>query len=50
MRVRIGFLQPFDGHVRVNLCRGKTGVAEQRLNAAQISAAIEQVRREAMSG
>ena len=46
MRVRVGFLQPFNRYMRVDLSRRKTGVTEQRLNAAQVGAAIEQVCRE----
>lgn len=49
MRIRVRFLETFDGYVRVDLCRGKTGVAEQRLHAAQIRAAIEHVRGEAVA-
>ena len=41
MRVGIGFLQTFDRDVRVNLRCRQTGVTEQRLDAAQIRAAIE---------
>jgi hypothetical protein len=43
MRVRVGFLQPLDGDMRVNLRGGKTGVTQQCLHAAQVGAAIEQV-------
>ena len=46
MRVGVSLFQTFDRHVRVNLRRGKTRVAEQRLHAAQIRAAIEHVRSE----
>ena len=49
MRVRIRLFQPLDGNVRINLRGRKAGVAEQRLDAAQIGAAIEQVRRETMA-
>ena len=48
MCVPVGFLQAFHGDVRVDLCRGQTGVAEQRLNTPQVGAAIEHVGREAM--
>ena len=41
MRVVVCLLQPLDGDVRINLRRRKTGVAEQRLHAAQVSAGIE---------
>ena len=43
MRFRIGFLQPLDRYVRVNLRGRKTGVADQRLHTAQIRATIEHV-------
>ena len=43
MRVGVGFLQTLDGHVRVNLRRGKTGVSEQGLDAAEVRAVIEQM-------
>ena len=49
MRVRVGFLQPLNRHVRVNLRGRKTGMAKQRLHAAQIGAAIEHVGGETMS-
>ena len=44
MRIRVSFFQTFDRDVRVNLRRRKAGVAEQRLHASQIGAAVEQVR------
>ena len=43
MRFRVGFLQPLDRYVRVNLRCRKAGVTEQRLHAAQIRATIEHV-------
>ena len=43
MRFGVRFLQSFDRHVRVNLRRRKTGVAEQRLDAAQVCATIKHV-------
>src|SRR5437763_10265484 len=43
MRVCVGFLQTLDRHVRINLGSGKARVTEQRLDAAQVRAAIEQV-------
>ena len=46
MRVRVCFFEPLDGHVRIDLRRGKTSMAEQRLNAPQIGAAIEHMRSE----
>ncbi len=46
MRVVVGALQSLDRDVRVNLRRGKTGVAQQSLHAAQVRAAIEHVRGE----
>jgi len=46
MRVGVVFLQTLDGHVRVNLRRGKTGVSEQSLDAAKIGAVIEKMRGE----
>ena len=46
MRVGVGFLQALDGDVRVDLRRREAGVAEQRLHAAQVRAAIEQMRGE----
>src|SRR5947208_1358135 len=49
VRIRVGFLQPLSGHMRINLRGRKTGVAEQCLHAAQIGAAIEHVCRETMS-
>lgn len=49
MRVGVSFLQALDRHMRVNLRRGETRVTEQRLNAAQVRAAIEQVSSEAVS-
>jgi len=48
MSVRVGFFQAFHGHVGVDLRRGQAGVPQQRLDTAQISTAIEHVRREAM--
>ena len=48
MRVRVGFLQPFDRYMCIDLSRGKTGVAEQSLHTAQIGAAIEHVGSEAV--
>ena len=44
MSVRVSLLQPLDSNVRVNLRGRKTRVAEQRLHAPQIGAAIEHVR------
>ncbi len=44
MRVRVGFLQTLDRHVGVDLRRREAGVTKQRLHAAQVRAAIEQVR------
>ncbi len=41
---RVSLLQSLDGDVRVNLRGRKTRVAEQRLHAAQVGAAIEHVR------
>ncbi len=49
MCIRVRFLQAFDGDVGINLCGGKTGVAEQRLHAAQVRAAIEHMRRETVA-
>ena len=48
MSIRVSFFQAFHRHVRVDLRRGKAGVAQQRLVTAQIGAAIEHMRREAM--
>ena len=48
MSVGIGFLQSLDGDVCVNLRGREAGVAEQRLDAAQIRAAIEQMRGKAV--
>ena len=49
---RVGFiinlLQPFHRDVGVNLGRGKTGVAKQFLDTAQIGAGIQQVGSERM--
>ena len=49
MRIRVGLLQPLSRHMRINLRGRKTGMAKQRLHAAQIGAAIEHVGRETMS-
>ena len=49
MGVRVSLLQSLDGDVRVNLRGRKTRVAEQRLHAAQVGAAIEHVCRETMA-
>ena len=49
MRIRVRFLQTFDGDVRVDLSCGKTRVSEQCLYAAEVRTAIEQVRREAVA-
>ena len=49
MRFRVGLLQTLDRYVRVNLRCGKTGVAEQRLHAAQVRATIEQVSGKTMA-
>ena len=43
MRFGVGFLQPLDRHMRINLCGRKTGMSEQRLDAAKVRAAIEHV-------
>src|SRR5438445_496465 len=52
-RPRVGFvitvLEPVCGHVRVNLRIGQAAMTEQLLNAADVGAAVEQVRREAVS-
>ena len=39
----MNFLQPFARHMRVNLCRGDIGVAEQQLHHAQIRAVIDEM-------
>ena len=49
VRLRVSFFQAFDGDVRVNLRGRKTGVAEQCLHAAKVSAVIEQMRSKAMA-
>ena len=49
MRVRVRFLETFDGYVGVDLCGGRTLKTEKRLHAAQIRAAIEHVRGEAVA-
>lgn len=41
MGFRVRFLQTLDRHVRVNLRGRKTGMSQQRLDAAQICPAIE---------
>ena len=43
MGIGVGFFQALDRDVSVNLGRGKAGVTKQCLDAAKISAAIEQV-------
>jgi hypothetical protein len=45
----IGFLQPLDSDVRVDLRGRKTRVAKQRLHAAQVRASVKQVRGEGMA-
>ena len=44
MRFRVSALQTLDRHMSVNLGRGKAGVSEQGLHAAQVRATIEHVR------
>src|SRR5438874_2097951 len=44
----IAVLQPGGGHVRVDLGRAQAAVAKQFLHAADIRAAVEQVRGEAV--
>ena len=34
------------GYVRVELCRGEVGVAEHLLDAAEVGASLEEMRRE----
>ena len=48
MGVRVSFLQPFHRYVRIDLGRGKAGMSEQCLDAAQVGAPIEHVRSETM--
>src|SRR5437588_6673875 len=48
MRFGVRFLQALDGDVRVNLRRRQARVSKQRLDAAQVRAAIEQVSGEAV--
>jgi len=45
MRLVIRLLQPLRRHVRVNLRRRQVRVAEEFLDAAEIGAGVEQVRR-----
>ena len=40
----VGFFEPFDGDVGVNLRGGEVGVTEEFLDAAEIGAAIEEMR------
>ena len=49
MRLGIGLLHPLDTDVCINLRCREAGVSQQRLDAAQIGTAIEQVCGEAMS-
>ena len=46
MRLIVSFFEALRGDVRVNLCGGKTGVAKECLNAAQVRAGVEHVSRE----
>ncbi len=46
VRMIIGFEQTLRRHMRVNLGRGETAMAEQLLDAAQVRAVIEQMRGE----
>ena len=45
MRSEIGGFEPFDCHMRVDLCGREARVSEERLHTAEIRAVIEQVRR-----
>ena len=49
MRFGVGFLQPLNRYVRVNLRGRKAGMAEQRLHTAQICATIEHVSGKTMA-
>lgn len=49
MRLVVGALQSLKGHMGINLCRRKVGVAEQFLHTAQIRARIEQMRGETVT-
>ena len=49
MRFSVSLFETFDRNVGVNLRGRKTGVAEQRLDAAEIGAAIEHVGGEAVA-
>ena len=46
---RVSALHSFGGHMRVDLSRRETGVAEQRLHAAQICATVKQMGRETVA-
>ena len=49
VRLLVNLLQPLDGGVGVDLGRRDRRVAEQLLDGAEIGAAIEEVRREAVA-
>ena len=49
MRGVVRFFQALDCDMGVDLGCGKVGVSQQGLNAAQISAVVEQMRGEAVS-
>ena len=49
MRIVVGLLHALHGNMRVNLSRRQVGVSQQRLNAPQIGAVIEKMRRKAMA-
>ena len=44
-----GFAEPFGGDMRVNLRGGDVGVAEHRLDAAQIGSMFDQMRGEGVA-
>jgi hypothetical protein len=49
MRFGVRFLQTLDRYVRVNLRGRETGVAQERLHAAQVRATIEHVGRKTVA-
>ena len=49
MRFVVGLFDALHRDMRVNLCRGKVGVPEQSLDASQIGAVIQKMRRKAVA-
>ena len=49
MRFVVGLFQTFDGDMSINLRRGKVGMPEQGLDAAQIGSVFQEMRRKAMA-